>query len=67
MTKKAIKLIVWKNGEAKNKKRLITAVTRDLGIWLNVEMVLYLRNLCIMEKSRIFSPKPRVAAGRQTV
>ncbi|PKB15244.1 hypothetical protein CLU82_0308 [Flavobacterium sp. 5] len=42
----------------------VTAVTRDLGIWLNLKMVLYLENLCIMEKSRIFNPKPLVAPGR---
>jgi len=42
----------------------ITAVTRDLGIRLNLKMVLYLENLCIMEKIRIFNPKPLVAPGR---
>jgi hypothetical protein len=41
-----------------------TAVTRDLGIWLNLNMVLYLENLCIMEKTRIFNPKPLVAPER---
>ena len=46
------------------KKRLPTAVTRDLGIRLNLKMVLYLENLCIMEKSRLFNPKPRLAPGR---
>jgi len=37
------------------------AVTRDLGIWLNLKLVLYLENLCKMEKIRIFNPKPLVA------
>ena len=43
---------------------MVTAVTRDLGIWLNLKMVLYLENLCIMEKTRIFNPKPLVAPRR---
>tara|TARA_R110000868_G_scaffold384810_1_gene652443 strand:- start:1900 stop:2094 length:195 start_codon:yes stop_codon:yes gene_type:complete len=47
-----------------NKLLPLTAVTRDLGICLNVEMVLFLGNLCLTEKTRIFSPKPRVAATR---
>jgi hypothetical protein len=44
--------------------RPITAVTRDLGIRLNLKMVLYLENLCLTEKPRIFNPKPRVAPRR---
>ena len=44
-----------------------TAVTRDLGIRLNLKMVLYLENLCLTEKPRIFNPKPRVAPERQAV
>jgi len=42
----------------------LTAVTRDLGIWLNLKMVFCLENLCLTEKSRIFNPKPRVAPRR---
>ena len=30
-------------------------------------MVLYLGNLCLTEKTRIFNPKPRVAPERQAV
>ena len=47
--------------------QLVTAVTRYLGIWLNLKMVLYLENLCIMEKTRIFNPKHLVAPRRQAV
>jgi hypothetical protein len=50
--------------ESKNKSQRLTAVTRDLGIWLNLKIVLYLENLCLTEKSRIFNPKPRVAPRR---
>jgi hypothetical protein len=46
------------------KQLLPTAVTRDLGIRLNLKMVLYLGNLCLTEKPRIFNPKPRVAPRR---
>jgi hypothetical protein len=35
-----------------------------LGIRLNLKMVLYLENLCLTEKPRIFNPKPRVAPER---
>ena len=42
----------------------ITAVWRDWGFRLNLKMVLYLENLCLTEKSRIFNPKPRVAPER---
>jgi hypothetical protein len=53
------------NGNTKQKKkRRITAVTRDLGIRLNLKMVLCLENLCLTEKPRIFNPKPRVAPER---
>ncbi len=45
-------------------KHRTTGVTRDLGIWLNLKMVLYLGNLCLTEKPRIFNPKPRVAPER---
>ena len=44
-----------------------TAVTRDLGIRLNLKMVLYLENLCLTEKPLIFNPKPRVAPERCTI
>jgi len=30
-------------------------------------MVLYLGNLCLTEKSRIFNPKPRVAPERYVI
>ncbi|PKB15239.1 hypothetical protein CLU82_0303 [Flavobacterium sp. 5] len=54
----------WKIETLSTTNPPVTAVTRDLGIWLNLKMVLYLRNLCIMEKIRIFNPKPLVAPGR---
>jgi len=46
------------------KKQQVTAVTRDLGIWLNLKDGLHLGNLCLTEKPRIFNPKPRVAPER---
>ena len=46
------------------KNERTTAVTRDLGFRLNLKMVLYLENLCLTEKPRIFNPKPRVAPER---
>ena len=55
------------NGKKLGIYKLPLTVTRDLGIWLNLKMVLYLENLCIMEKIRIFNPKPLVAPGRQAV
>jgi hypothetical protein len=73
---KTNKIVLWKNLmrlnyyissqiDLKNKKlHPLTAVTIDLGIWLNLKMVLYLENLCIMEKLRVFNPKPLVAPGR---
>jgi len=42
----------------------ITAVWRDWGFRLNLKMVLYLENLCLTEKSRIFNPQPRQAPER---
>ncbi|MEL1256213.1 hypothetical protein AAEO57_20680, partial [Flavobacterium sp. DGU38] len=39
-------------------------VTRDLGFRLNLMMVLYFENLCLIEKPRLFNPKPRVAPER---
>jgi len=45
----------------------ITAVWRDWGFRLNLKMVLYLENLCLTEKSRIFNPQPRQAPRRQAV
>jgi hypothetical protein len=39
----------------------LKAVTIDLGIWLNLKMVLYLENLYITGKTLIFNPKPLVA------
>ena len=46
------------------KKLVLTAVWRDWGFRLNLKMVLYLENLCLTEKPRIFNPKPRVAPER---
>ena len=34
---------------------------------MNLKMVLYLENLCLTEKPRIFNPKPRVVPERQAV
>ena len=42
----------------------LTAVWRDWGFRLNLKMVLYFGNLCLTEKSRIFSPQPRQATER---
>jgi hypothetical protein len=39
-------------------KLLLTAVWRDWGFRLNGKLVLYLENLCLTEKSRIFNPQP---------
>jgi hypothetical protein len=50
-----------------NKKRHITAVWQDWGFRLNLKMVLYLGNLCLTEKSRIFILQPRQAPERQAV
>ena len=44
------------------KKHHPTAVWRDWGFRLNLKIVLYLQNLCLTEKSRIFIPQPRQAA-----
>ena len=41
-----------------------TAVWQDWGFRLNGKLVLYLENLCLTEKSRIFNPQPRQAAKR---
>jgi len=43
---------------------LLTAVWRDWGFRLNGKLVLYLENLCLTEKSRIFIPQPRQAPER---
>ena len=43
---------------------LLTVVTRDLGIWLNLKMVLYLGSLGKSENKALFNPKPLVATGR---
>jgi len=45
-------------------KQLLTAVWRDWGFRLNGKLVLYLENLCLTEKSRIFIPQPRQASKR---
>ena len=42
----------------------ITAVWRDWGFRLNLKLVLYLENLCLTEKPRIFNPQPRQAPER---
>jgi hypothetical protein len=54
-----VKIII----SVKNKLPL-TLATRDLGIWLNLKMVLYLGSLGKSERLRIFNPKPLVARGR---
>jgi hypothetical protein len=43
---------------------LLTAVWQDWGFGLNGKLVLYLENLCLTEKSRIFNPQPRQASER---
>jgi len=55
---------IWLYYHFNKQLHLLTAVTRDLGIRLNLKMVLYLENLCLTEKPRIFNPKPRVAPER---
>jgi hypothetical protein len=45
----------------------LTAVWRDWGFRLNLKRFLYLENLCLTEKSRIFIPQPRQAPERQAV
>ena len=35
-----------------------------VGFGLNLKMVLYLENLCLTEKPRIFNPQPRQAPER---
>jgi hypothetical protein len=53
------------NTELKAQKPLqLTAVWRDWGFRLNLKMVLYLGNLCLTEKSRLFIPQPRQAPER---
>jgi hypothetical protein len=40
------------------KKRLVTATTTDLGIWLNGEMVLYLQYLANPKNGLNLVPNP---------
>ena len=42
----------------------LTHATSKLGNWLNLKMVLYLENLCLTEKIRIFNPSLLLARGR---
>ena len=42
----------------------ITAVWQDWRFRLNLKMVLYLENLCLMEKTRLFIPQLLQAAKR---
>jgi hypothetical protein len=55
------------NGNKHVNSRHITAVLRDWGFRLNLKMVLYLENLCLMEKTRIFIPQPRKAPRRYVI
>ncbi|WP_281635801.1 hypothetical protein [Flavobacterium marginilacus] len=50
-----------------NKAEPPTLATRDLGILLNLKMVLYLGSLGKSERLRIFNPKPLVARERYGV
>ncbi|MDR6845616.1 hypothetical protein J2W95_002326 [Flavobacterium granuli] len=45
----------------------LTAVWRDWGFRLNLKMVLYLENLCLTAKSRIFIPQPHQAPERYMI
>jgi hypothetical protein len=49
------------NKQRRKKGDRLTAVWRDWGFRLNGKLVLYLENLCLTEKSRIFNPQPRQA------
>ena len=42
----------------------LTHATSKLGNWLNLKMVLYLENLCLTEKIRIFNPSLLLARER---
>ncbi|WP_269235684.1 hypothetical protein [Flavobacterium flavigenum] len=46
------------------KGQQVTLATRDLGIWLNLKMVLFQGSLGKSERLRIFNPKPLVARER---
>jgi hypothetical protein len=63
-----IYLMKWLTKKAKRIAKIIklltTAVWRDWGFRLNGKLVLYLENLCLTEKSRIFNPQPRQAPER---
>ncbi|AYN03586.1 hypothetical protein EAG11_04930 [Flavobacterium sp. 140616W15] len=42
---------------AEEKNEPATALWRDWGFRMNLKMVLYLENLCLTEKSRLFIPQ----------
>jgi hypothetical protein len=46
------------------KKHQLTAVTRDLGIWLNLKLVLYLQSQCLNESLGFLNPPLLQAAKR---
>ena len=50
--------------ELNNKPELPTAVTRDLGFWQILKLVLYLKIQSLTENYGVLFPKPRVAANR---
>ena len=59
--------ILEKTKELNNKPELPTAVTRDLGFWQILKLVLYLKIQSLTENYGVLFPKPRVAAKRQAV
>ena len=56
--------ILEKTKELNNKPELPTAVTRDLGFWQILKLVLYLKIQSLTENYGVLFPKPRVAAKR---
>lgn len=42
----------------------LTAIPKKSVIRLNLQLVLYLENLCLVKKSQIFNPKTLVVSGR---
>jgi hypothetical protein len=43
-------------------KQPLTATATDLGIWLNVKLVLYLQNQCLAESLAFLNPRHRQKA-----
>ena len=56
--------ILEKTKELNNKPELPTAVTRDLGFWQILKLVLYLKIQSLTENYGVLFPKPRQAAKR---